>query len=42
MKIRFLIAYRTHWGEELKVALSYGSSVSKMTSKEVVMSTTDG
>lgn len=42
MKIRFLIAYRTHWGEELCVKLAYGSSASKMSSKEVMMSTTDG
>lgn len=42
MKIRFLIVYRTQWGEELKVVADYGSSASRKSHKEVVMSTHDG
>ena len=42
MKIRFLIAYKTHWGESLQVAISYGASIAKKTMKVVEMSTTDG
>jgi 4-alpha-glucanotransferase len=42
MKIRFLIAYKTHWGESLQVAINYGASIAKKTTKVVEMSTTDG
>lgn len=42
MKIRFLIAYKTRWGESLQVDLNYGTSISRMSHKEVEMSTTDG
>ncbi len=42
MKIRFLIAYKTQWGEALAVQIAYGSSASKMSRKEVMMTTTDG
>ena len=42
MKIRFLIAYRTQWGEALNITLNYGSSASKLSFKNVEMSTTDG
>ena len=42
MKIRFLIAYKTRWGESLQVDLNYGISISRMSHKEVEMSTTDG
>lgn len=42
MKVRFLIVYRTQWGEELKVVADYGSSVSRLSHKEIIMTTTDG
>ena len=38
MKIRFLIAYKTHWGESLQVAINYGASITKKTTKVVEMS----
>ena len=42
MKIRFLIAYRTNWGEELKIHLRYGTSKSRLNIRELTMATTDG
>ncbi len=43
MKIRFLITYRTNWGESLRVSVKYrGASTSKQSSKEIDMSTADG
>ncbi len=41
MKIRYLITYRTNWGEELKVVMKYTTSA-KETVKEVGLSTSDG
>lgn len=42
MKIRFLITYRTNWGEYLRVSVRYGASASKLNLKEIDMSTVDG
>ncbi|MBQ8360878.1 MAG: 4-alpha-glucanotransferase [Bacteroidaceae bacterium] len=41
MKIRFLITYRTNWGEELNVVVNCATSA-KETVKEVKLSTSDG
>ena len=41
MKIRFLITYKTQWGEELQVALRYATPA-KETKTELMLSTTDG
>lgn len=40
MKIRFLIMYRTTWGENLRVVMRYGSKHPKV--QEVDLETTDG
>lgn len=42
MKIRFLITYRTHWGESLQVSVRYATSASRWSLKEIEMSTMDG
>ncbi|MBR5803516.1 MAG: 4-alpha-glucanotransferase [Bacteroidaceae bacterium] len=42
MKIRFLIAYKTRWGESLQVSLDYATTAMRTSHKVVDMSTTDG
>lgn len=42
MKIRFLIGYRTRWGEEVAVAIQYGTARSRQKNSSCVLRTDNG